>query len=254
MTDDEAFMVVLEELWRLRLDFADLRDGVVLIGGHVVALHARIATGSAAIQTTTENGVTITRGYTHEPDLLFEVEGDEFSLERIPEALRARGYKPVRTYRWARQLEALRVEFDLFQPIDGALPVPATTLPDASAALRRTLELKIELGGQQTVWRVPDAFGFMTLKVQAKLVHRPNSTKDCFDLFTYVQVRGTRQVATELDSAPDRASHLRRQLRVLFWSAGAPGVLDVVAEAGQTNQVEQALLAQAVVDLFAELE
>ncbi len=254
MTDDDAFTAILEELWRLRLDFADLRDGVVLIGGHVVALHARIATGSAAIQTTTENGVTITRGYTHEPDLLFEVEGDEFGLERIPEALREREYKPVRTFRWARQLKELRVELDLFQPIDGALPIAATTLPEASAALRRTLELRIDLGGVPTVWRVPDAFGFMTLKVQAKLVHRPTSTKDCFDLFTYVQVRGAKLVITELDAAPQRASGLRRQLRELFWSVHSRGVLDVVAEAGLTNEDENALLAQAVVDLFAELE
>ena len=42
-------------------------------------------------------------------------------------------------------------------------------------------------------------------------------------------------------------------MQTLFWDASSPGVLDVLAYAGGLTADESALLAQDVVDVFADI-
>jgi hypothetical protein len=258
MTDEERFLAVLDEVYALLLQLGDLKDKAVLIGGHVIALHALARHQSAAIQTTTETGVTVTRGFTHEPDLLFDLEADEFTAERLPEVLNARGYRRHRDFRWGREVPGgVLVEIDLFRSpeLDElTAPLSMTPLADAETVLRRTESLSIPLAGLETQWRVPDAFGFLTMKVRAKREQRPTKAKDCFDIYVFVKLVGLEVVSAVRSTAPDQASALKRQLRELFWDISSPGVVDVLRESGLSDQQERDLLARDVVDLFAQLD
>ncbi len=210
MTDEERFLAVLEEVHALLLQLGDLRARAVVIGGHVVALHGLALRGSAAIETETGTGVVVSRGFTHEPDLLFDLDADTFSAERLPEVLKLRGYKRHRDFRWGRTLESGVV---------------------------------VEL----------DPFGFLSMKVRAKLEQRPQKHKDCFDMYVLVKLLGVEAVRVALDAAPERARQLRGQLTALFWSLDSPGVLDVLYESGLTESAERDLLARDVVDTFADV-
>ncbi len=258
MTDEERFLAVLEELHALLLQLGDLKDRTVIIGGHVIALHGLARRGSAAIETSTGTGVVVSRGFTHEPDLLFDLDADTFTAERLPEVLKLRGYQRHRDFRWGKTLESgVLVELDLFRSPeleDLDAPVSMTALPDAAAVIRRTETIVVRLGGADTRWRVPDPFGFLSMKVRAKLEQRPLKHKDCFDMYVLVKLLGAETVRAALDAAPERARQLRRQLSSLFWSIDAPGVLDVLFEAGVTDTAERELLARDVVDTFADLE
>lgn len=258
MTDDERFLAVLDETWALLIQLGDLKDKAVLIGGQVVALHALSRSRSAAIQVSTSTGVAVTRGFTNEPDLLFDLDEDSFGTERLTEVLKSRGFKWLRGYRWGKTLPTgVDVLIDFFRSPElpeALAPLPMTPLPDAAAVLRHTERLTVRLGGVPREWRVPDPFGFMTMKVRAKLEQRPKQSKDSFDLYVFVKLLGVAAVNASLDAAPSRASTLRAQLAQLFWSLDSPGVADVLRESGLSSDEERELLAREVVDLFAELE
>lgn len=257
MTDEERFLVVLDETWSLLLQLGDLKDKAVLIGGQVIALHALARSKSAAIETSTDTGVVVTRGFTNEPDLLFDLDEDMFGAERLTEVLKDRGFKWLRGYRWGKTLaNGVDILVDFFRSpelTENAAPLQMTPLPDANLVLRRTEVLTIRLGASVSEWRVPDPFGFMTLKVRAKLEQRPGAAKDSFDLYVFVKLLGVNAVNASLDSAPARASALRKQLAQLFWDENAPGTQDVLREAGLQGREERELLAREVVDLFAQL-
>lgn len=257
MTDEERFLAVLEEVHALLLQLGDLKARAVVIGGHVVALHGLALRGSAAIETETGTGVVVSRGFTHEPDLLFDLDADTFSAERLPEVLKLRGYKRHRDFRWGRTLESgVLVELDLFRSPeldDLDAPLSMTALPDAATVLRSAQTVAVRLGDAETFWRVPDPFGFLSMKVRAELEQRPQKHKDCFDMYVLVKLLGVEAVRAALDAAPERAHQLRGQRTALFCSLDAPGVLDVLYEAGLTESAERDLLARDVVDTFADV-
>jgi len=89
MNDDERFERVLTELGRLLLAMGDLAQHVVLIGGQVPSLLARQRRGRGPMQVRTQTGVTVTRPFSLESDLLFDVANSGFLADRLPEVLRA---------------------------------------------------------------------------------------------------------------------------------------------------------------------
>ena len=255
MTDEEKFEAVLQELRELMLDLGSLGVRVVLIGGQVLALESRRQGGTGVISVTTKTEVVVERGFSFEPDLLLDMDGTEFMAERLPEILRQRSYKRTRDFRWSKPLGQDFIHLDLFAPegVDpSALPVPMTLLPDARLALRNPLEVEVRLGERLVRIALPNAVGFLAMKVRAKLEQRPDKTKDCFDIFAYVSLKGVPVILEALDQAGGEGRLLRARLIDLFRTPTAPGVKDVVAYASSLGPEEQALLAHAVVDLFSE--
>lgn len=259
MTDEARFAQVLSEVHALLMQLGDLSSHVMVIGGQVIALHGLARRRVAAIETTTDTGVKVTRGFTNEPDLFFDIDEQTFGSERLVEVLRNRGYQRTnRAYCWGRRLtNGVEVMIDLFRPEElreEFAPTVMTPLRDAALITRRPEELTVELDGKPTSWRVPNAFAFMRTKVTAKLVHRPASTRDCFDLYVFLRLLGAKHVRATFAAAPDVARiQLERELRQLFWDENSPGVRDVVAEAAGLDAYERDLLIRDVIDLFAEL-
>ncbi|SEU21532.1 hypothetical protein [Stigmatella erecta] len=256
MTEFEQFEAVLGELAELLLDLGDLASQVVLIGGQVLALESRLQGGTGTITLKTRTGIEVDRGFSFEPDLLFELEGDEFAAERLPEVLRGRGYQQVREFRWSKPLAGgAQMALDLFS-MPGvereALPVPMTVLPDARLALKFKHRIEFMVGAVPLRLSVPDAAGFLAMKVRAKLEQRPRETKDCFDLFAYTMLMGTKTVLSSLAQAGQEGRLIQAKLVDLFREPSAPGVRDVLDYASSLEPAEQELLAQAVVDLFSE--
>ncbi|QDE72222.1 hypothetical protein BHS05_00460 [Myxococcus xanthus] len=128
-----------------------------------------------------------------------------------------------------------------------------TPLPDARLALRGSQPVFLPMGETSLRIRLPDAVGFLSMKVRAKLEQRPTETKDCFDIFAYVKLVGLDDVRASLKQAGEEGQALRAKLQRLFWSTDAAGVLDIIAYAEGLEEVDRALLAQAAVDLFADL-
>lgn len=256
MTELEQFEAVLRELGELLLDLGNLASRVVLIGGQVLALESRKRGGTGVITVATDTGTEVLRGFSYEPDLLFELDGSEFMAERIPEILKLRGYRRAKEFRWSKPLEGgMDMELDLFAPADVEqedLPVRMTPLLDASLVLKRPYLIELKIGDTPLRIAVPDAAGFLAMKIRAKQVHRPEGTKDCFDIFAYVKLIGPEQVLSSLDAAGYEGRRIRAKLVDLFRHPSAPGVQDVLEYASSLEPDEQELLAQAVVDLFAE--
>ncbi|WP_239989253.1 hypothetical protein [Corallococcus macrosporus] len=201
--------------------------------------------------------MVVERGYSFEPDLLFNMDGTEFSAERLPSVLKQRGYeRKARNFRWSKSLPGGWMHLDLFSPAEveqAQLPTGMTPLPDAGLALRGSQPVSLPIGDISLRIRLPDAVGFLSMKVRAKLEHRPTDHKDCFDIFAYVKLVGLAEVRASLERAGDEGHVLRGKLQRLFWSPDAEGVQDVIAYAEGLEQDERALLAQAVVDVFADL-
>jgi hypothetical protein len=255
MTDEERFDEILGELGELMLDLGDLSSRIMLIGGQVLALESRQRGGTGVISIETDTGIVVERGFSFEPDLLFDVDGSDFMAERLPQVLRQRGYARSRHFRWSKPLPGGQMDLDLFAPKDVApdeLPTGMTPLPDARLALRRGHAVVL-LEGKPLRILLPDAMGFLTMKERAKRELRPDKTKDSFDLFAYVKLVGPQAVRASLRQAGEEGRALRTRLLHLFWSTEAPGPRDVIRYAGSLDPDEQALLAQAAVDLFAEL-
>ena len=256
MTEEERFEEILGELSELLLDLGDLSSCVLLIGGQVLALQSLQQGGTGVISIQTDTGTVVERGFSFEPDLLFDMDGTEFMAERLPEVLKERGYTRTREFRWSKALPGGRMDIDLFAPTDieaTALPTPMTPLKDARLALRRKQPVTLTVGGKPLRILLPDAAGFLAMKERAKREQRPEKTKDSFDMFAYVKLVGPAAVRASLQQAGEEGRALRGRLLALFWNAAAPGVQDVIAYAASLDPEEQQLLAQAAVDLFAEL-
>jgi hypothetical protein len=256
MTDAEKFEEVLCELGELLLDLGDLSSKAVLIGGQVLALESLRRGGPGVIAIKTDTGTEVDRGFSFEPDLLFDLDGTEFMAERLPEVLKLRGYSRTREFRWSRKLQGGEMHLDLFAPADveqSQLPTPMTPLPDAPLAVRRSQRVFLRVGDTPLSILLPDAVGFLAMKERAKREQRPTATKDCFDMFAYVKLIGPEAVKASLEQAGTEGSLLRDRLRNLFWNDTAPGVQDVMANATSLEQADKELLAQAAVDLFSEL-
>jgi hypothetical protein len=256
MTELEQFEAVLRELAELLLDLGDLASRVLLIGGQVIALESRLQGGTGTIILKTNTGIEVDRGFSFEPDLLFELDGDYFAAERLPEVLTSRGYQKVRSFRWSKPLAGgSQMSIDLFSMPDveqDVLPVQMTALPDAPLALKFKRRIEFRVGEIPLRLAVPDAAGFLAMKVRAKLEQRPNETKDCFDIFAYVMLMGTKTVLASLAQAGYEGRLIQAKLVDLFRVPSAPGVRDVLEYASSLDPAEQELLAQAVVDLFSE--
>ncbi|WP_375742492.1 hypothetical protein NR800_26010 [Corallococcus interemptor] len=255
MTDEERFDEILGELGELMLDLGDLSSRIMLIGGQVLALESRQRGGSGVISIETDTGIVIERGFSYEPDLLFDVDGSDFMAERLPDVLRHRGYARTRHFRWSKTLPGGQMDVDLFVPKDvdpNELPTGMTPLPDARLALRRGHAVVLVAGKPLRIL-LPDATGFLTMKERAKRELRLDKTKDSFDIFAYVKLVGPQAVRDSLQQAGEEGRTLRNRLLQLFWNTEAPGPRDVIRYAASLDADEQALLAQAAVDLFSEL-
>jgi len=256
MDELEQFEAVLQELGELMLDLGDLASSVVLIGGQVLALEARQRGRSGIIEVETDTGDVVPRGFTLEPDLLFDLDGSEFTAGRLPEILRHRGYQRVlRGFRWSKSLGETFIHLDLFAPEGvepGDLPTFMTPLPDASLVLRRRKRIELSVGGRALRIAIPDAVGFLAMKTRAKFELRPEETKDSFDIFAYVKLVGTGAVLEALRQAGQEGRDIHKKLLALFYDRTSSGVRDVVTYASTLEPEQQELLAQAVVDLFAE--
>lgn len=254
--EQQQFEAILKELGELMLDLGDLSQRIVLIGGQALALQAQAQRGTGLIAVETETGEVVERGYTFEPDLLIDLEGAEFTAERLPDILQQRGYQRHRDFRWSKPLGTTIVFIDLFAPPElepEALPTSMTRLPDARLVLKRAQHIELTVGDTRLRIAIPDAVGFLTMKVRAKLEQRPKESKDSFDIFTYVKLVGPQKVSESLQNAGPEGQELRQKLLALFWNDLSPGVLDVVAYASTLEPEQKELLVQSVVDLFAEL-
>ena len=251
----QQFETILKELGELMLALGDLSQRIVLIGGQALALQSRAQGGTGLIAVETETGEVVQRGYTFEPDLLIDLEGAEFSAEHLPDILQQRGYQRTRGFRWSKPLGMTTIHLDLFASpeIDSdALPTSMTPLPDARLVLRRSQRIELTVGDTRLRIAIPDAVGFLTMKVRAKLEQRPEEHKDSFDIFTYVKLVGPRNVSESLQKAGPEGQELKTKLLTLFWNDSSPGVLDVVAYASTLEPDQKKLLVRSVVDLFAE--
>lgn len=258
MTDEERFDEILGELREFLLDLADLSSSVMLIGGQVLAMESRRQGGTGVISVETDTGTVVERGFSFEPDLLFDLDGSEFMAERLLEVLRERNFKKeTRDFRWSKTLPSGQVmDLDLFAPEGSEVSerlTRMTPLPDARIALRRSQRISLKVDGKSLSILLPDAAGFLTMKERAKREQRPEKTKDCFDMFVYVKLVGTEVVRASLQAAGDDGRVLEERLRLLFWDKDSKGVQDVLAYASGHDEDERALLAQAVVDLFQEV-
>ncbi|HEX8699310.1 MAG TPA: hypothetical protein VF815_10775 [Myxococcaceae bacterium] len=251
----QQFEAVLSELRELMLDLGDLSSRVVLIGGQVLALESRQRGGSGVIAAETSTGEVVQRGFTFEPDLLFNLDGHEFMAHRLTDVLTARGYQRARQTSWSKPLGKTFILIDLFAPegVDlSDLPTPMTPLREAELVLQRSKAVDVPIGNARLRIAIPDPVGFLAMKTRAKLEIRPEKTKDSFDIFTYVQLVKPKVILEALQEAGAVGRELQRNLLRLFYSRSSPGVMDVVASANTLDPDQQELLAQSVVDLFAE--
>jgi hypothetical protein len=253
MTDLERFEVVIAELRALlqELYAIGLSDDAVLIGAQVVALEQRTR-NVPIFQLPLPSGIAVTRAFSFEPDLVIDAE-EPHRLEGLPEALRRRGFERSRTpgkpSRWSKRAGDSLIELDLFCTTDcdeDLLPTPMTRLRGVPRLRLHTIQL-------DDTWsiKVPDAYSYLSLKLEAKLRLRPGNTKDSLDLFIYAQVVGAPEINAALERVGGDGERVRSELRQLFGQEDSAGVQDVLAAAGQSmNPEERALLVRAVMDAF----
>jgi len=229
-----------------------LSDDTVLIGAQVVALEQR-GRDAQPFQLSLPGGLEIVRAFSLEPDLVFDTE-DLDRLERLPDALRRcgfeRGQKLGRPSSWSKTLdEGFVIQIDLFFTADceeGALPTPMTRLRGAPSLRVHNVRLD-----DQSSIKVPDAYTYLSLKLEAKLRLRPEHHKDSLDLFAYTQVVGAPKINESLRQAGADGERVRKELRGLFEREDSVGVQDVLEAAGSAMAIEErALLARAVLDAF----
>ncbi len=255
MNEAEHFERILEELAGLIGDLGDLATHMVLIGGQVLALESKSAGGDGSIRMMTPTGIELERGFSLEPDLLFDVEAAGFQADRLPEILKERGYQRTRGYRWGRDIGDYRVEIDLFVPPEtepSFQPTGMTHLAGGSrvAAVSRRLQIELHSGRVLQV-SVPDPVGFMETKVEAMNVR--NEAKDAFDLYAYVHQQSADEIRAALDGAGSEGTRLRSRLKAHFGEPSARGIRDVLTYAGSLDQAVKELLTAAIIDLFDEL-
>jgi len=252
-TDRIRFEAVLEELRRLINEFARIGVEVILVGGQALAVEQRESGGSGVIMVQTGTGLSIERGFSFEPDLLIDVSRAEERIDLLGSAMRNCGFDRIRTSRWSKQSGAVVV--DIFIPDDAEYweDPGATRLPKGAVALLKPRAVQLQLQGGNLVIHVPDPIGFLAMKLEAKKRLRPIMTKDSFDIYAYVSMKGIDTIASAILADSIDGPALRTGLAWLFGSEAAPGVQDVLTYADGYGSEERALLARAVVDLFQQL-
>lgn len=254
MTERERFDLVLEELGLLLSRLGWLCD-VVLIGGQALAVEQVAAGQEPILRIETDTGQRLDRGYSFDPDLLFEPIDPEESnrWDELPHLLRDAGYRHgPRGFQWEKQVGEVYVRLDLFIP-DGA-PTPATEmtrLPRGEEVLARANEVRLRVGARELKLKTPSIVDFVMLKLDATRIRRPRSFKDAFDLYAYVRKKTPTVVAEALVRATERDEALAR-LHELFAEEG-PGVLDVLSYASSLEDVDKQLVARDVVRTFADV-
>lgn len=253
--EERRFEIVLEELRALWIAFQDISWHMTLIGGQVVSLLSKQRSGTALIEVTFPTGPSVSRGYSFEPDILVDLDGIANRADQIDDVLRQRGYTRVRGHRWARtvhdEIGEVAIEVDLFRPDDtqeennysGLTAIRA----DQALARRQTINLR------GVAVHIPDALGFISMKIDAKQRYRPDETRDCLDIVAYVALVGAAEVAAQLENGGPVGEQIRRDLKELFGSVESRGVRDVLAHELSADPYERELLAQAVVDLMQDL-
>jgi len=254
LIDDAAqFEAVLDELRGLLFDFTTIGVSAMLVGGQVLAVEGKAAGGNGVIEVRTPTDIAVQRGFSMEPDLLIDVDAAASRVDAVVDILKARGFKRIKTYRWAKQSPTGEVLFDLFMPPDADEandPAGFTRLPMGDVALLRPRMIQVHLKSGILNVAVPDVVGFLAMKLEAKLRLRPTEAKDSFDVYAYVAMRGTDVVNSGLKRDAREGPRIVAHLRTLFGDIDAPGVADVLAYAGSLGDHERALLARATVDLF----
>lgn len=253
MNDTEQFDAVLDELRGLLADFTMIGVTTMLVGGQVLAVEAKAAGGSGVIEVRTPTDIVIERGFSMEPDLLFDVDEAAPRVDAIIDILKTRGFVRLKTYRWAKASPTGEILLDLFVPPDADdsnNPAGFTALPMGDLALLRPHQLTLTLKSGDLHVNVPDVVGFLAMKLEAKQHLRPTATKDAFDIYAYVSLHGVEAVTRGLARDTTDGPRIVTQLRALFGAVDAPGVVDVLAYAGSLGDEERALVARAVVDLL----
>jgi hypothetical protein len=258
VTEAERFDLILDELRQILLDLGDLSAHVVLVGGQVLALEDLAEGGSGIIHVETATGVVIERGFSMEPDLLFDTESDSAQMfgERLPLVLRARGFVPTRGFRWSKDVAGEPMHVDLFCTPDteAEAPTSMTPLPSADLALARAHPITVNVLDRDLTISVPDAAGFLAMKLEAKLRLRPDLKKDSFDLFTYVKRNTVAVVAQSLARRTVPGPKIAGELRRLFADESAPGTRDLLGYAPTLGEMDRQLLVREAIDLFNKLE
>lgn len=202
----------------------------MVIGGQVIALESRTRGGDGVIEVETPMGPKVVRGYSFDLDLLYDGEAGWMG-ERFPEVLRSCGFERSTSFRWTKLVGAERVDIDLLvapspEPVD--LPTPMTTAPGGDIAVLRPRRVQLTPALKVSI---PSPLGFLALKLEAKKL-RPKATKDAFDLFAYVSLMTAQVISNALAAGGADGMRLRQEIRALFGTEKAPGVLDVLAHAG----------------------
>src|SRR5437773_12464903 len=112
--ESEQFEAVLDELRALVSGFQMIGVGVVLVGGQVLSLESRAAGGDGVIEVRTPTDIVVRRGYSMEPDLLFDIDEAAARADAILDVLRRRDFKRVMMHRWRKETPAGEVLADLF--------------------------------------------------------------------------------------------------------------------------------------------
>jgi hypothetical protein len=207
---------------------------------------------SGKILVETQTGIVITRGYSMEPDVLFDLAECDAFVDLLPTTLRELGYNRVRDFRWSKRVGAVDVSIDLFHAGDVEAPTGMTVLPSADQALGHRDKVKLTVMGEGLELAIPNPAAFVAMRVEAKRTLRPSDNRDCFDLYTYLVLKTPRVVAESL-TRWDWSRALIADLRELFGFVEAAGVRDVLDYAGTLEPAERALVARDVVDRFNEL-
>ena len=100
------------------------------------------------IEVRTQTDVVVQRGYSMEPDLLFDVDEAAPRVDAIIDVLKRRGFTRVKTYRWRKATELGEILLDLFIPPDADSandPAGFTRLPAGDLALLRPGKLRVNL-------------------------------------------------------------------------------------------------------------
>ena len=231
---DEAaqFEIVLDELRGVLIDFTTIGVSAMLVGGQVLAVESKAAGGDGVIEVRTPTDVAVQRGFSMEPDLLIDVDEAASRVDAIVDILKERRFKRIKTYRWAKQVPTGEVLLDLFMPPDADEannPAGFTRLPMGDIALLRPRMIQVHLKSGILDVAVPDVVGFLAMKLEAKLKLRPTESKDSFDIYAYVAMKGIEVVNSGLKRDASEGPRIIARLRPLFDDIDAPGVNDVLA-------------------------
>lgn len=187
-----------------------------------MAAEQRESGGSGVIMVTTETGLCIERGYSLEPDLLIDVGCAAGRIDAIGDVMRNCGFDRAKTARWSKSKGTVAV--DLFIPEDTEEwdDPGATRLPKSAVALLKPRLVQLRLQGGDLEIYVPDAVGFLAMKLEAKQRLRPNMKKDSFDMYAYVSMKGIDTIAKAILADSHDGPALTTGLASLFGDDARP--------------------------------